>query len=168
MQRTCILQMRREDARHEIKAQRVWASALLFGKMRGACCTLGICHMAQSGVTQYESRISIRESPTTRVRRQISWLNRSWHGWFGSGVRKEKTAEVCLLNTVLYLLGSFFELHHLQSNNHNLGLFTSCFFSMVCYLLPEWCITTSFYQRVTNHVSFYAFFHFPNLWYLII
>ena len=32
---------------------------------------------------------------------------------------------------------------------------------------PNVCVTTSFYQRFANHVSFYAFFNLRNLSYLI-
>ena len=38
---------------------------------------------------------------------------------------------------------------------------------MVCRLLSEWCVATSFYQSSANHVSFYAFFNLRNLLYLI-
>ena len=38
---------------------------------------------------------------------------------------------------------------------------------MVCCLLSEWCVVTSFYQRAANHVSFYLLFNLRNLFYLI-
>ena len=41
------------------------------------------------------------------------------------------------------------------------------FSDMVCFLLSEWCVATSFYQRSANHVSFYAPFYLRNLLYLI-
>ena len=41
------------------------------------------------------------------------------------------------------------------------------FSDMVCFLLSEWCVATSFYQRSANHVSFYDPFYLRNLLYLI-
>ena len=38
---------------------------------------------------------------------------------------------------------------------------------MVCCLLSEWCVATSFYQSSANHVSFYPLFNLRNLLYLI-
>src|SRR5699024_11965277 len=42
------------------------------------------------------------------------------------------------------------------------------FSDMVCCLLSEWCVATSFYQRTANHVSFYLLFILRNLLYLIV
>ena len=39
---------------------------------------------------------------------------------------------------------------------------------MVCCLLSEWCVATSFYQRAANHVSFYLLFNLRNLLYPIV
>lgn len=41
------------------------------------------------------------------------------------------------------------------------------FSDMVCSLLSEWCLATSFYQRSANHVFSYTFFNLRNLLYLI-
>ena len=41
------------------------------------------------------------------------------------------------------------------------------FSDMVCYLLSEWCLATSFYQSSANLVSFYPLFFLRNLFYLI-
>ena len=41
------------------------------------------------------------------------------------------------------------------------------FSDMVCCLLSEWCVTTSFYQSSANHVSFFLLFNLRNLLYLI-
>ena len=38
---------------------------------------------------------------------------------------------------------------------------------MVCSLLSEWCVATSFYQSSANHVYFYPLFNLRNLSYLI-
>ena len=38
---------------------------------------------------------------------------------------------------------------------------------MVCSLLSEWCVATSFYQSSANHVFFYPLFNLRNLLYLI-
>ena len=49
-----------------------------------------------------------------------------------------------------------------------ISLFNCTIFSdMVCRLLSEWCVATSFYQRYANRVSFYLFFNLCNLLYLI-
>ena len=42
------------------------------------------------------------------------------------------------------------------------------FSDIVCCLLSEWCVVTSFYQSSANHVSFYLFSNLRNLLYLII
>ena len=42
------------------------------------------------------------------------------------------------------------------------------FSDMVCCLLSEWCVATSFYQRAANHVFFYPLFNLRNLLYLIL
>jgi len=39
---------------------------------------------------------------------------------------------------------------------------------MVCSLLSEWCVATSFYQRAANHVFFCLLFNLRKLLYLII
>ena len=38
---------------------------------------------------------------------------------------------------------------------------------MVCRLLSEWCVATSFYQSTANHVSFYILFNLRKLLYII-
>ena len=38
---------------------------------------------------------------------------------------------------------------------------------MVCCLLSEWCVATSFYQRAANHVFFCLLFNLRKLLYLI-
>ena len=38
---------------------------------------------------------------------------------------------------------------------------------MICCLLSEWWVATSFYQRTANHVSFFLLFNLRNLLYLI-
>ena len=42
------------------------------------------------------------------------------------------------------------------------------FSDMVCCLLSNVCVATSFYLRSANHVSFYPFFNLRNLSYLIL
>ena len=41
------------------------------------------------------------------------------------------------------------------------------FSDIVCCLLSEWCVVTSFYQRAANHVFFCPLFNLRNLFYLI-
>ena len=41
------------------------------------------------------------------------------------------------------------------------------FSDIVCCLLSEWCVVTSFYQSSANHVYFYALFNLRNLSYII-
>ena len=39
---------------------------------------------------------------------------------------------------------------------------------MVCFLLSEWCVATSFYLSSANHVAFYLLFNLRNLLYPIV
>ncbi len=130
-------------------------------------------HMAQVGTDWHEGRVAVQNgahhtSPATDP--PVGPLNSIVCPNAGPMLKGKFAVGQRPFNAIFHLLDGFLQLHCPQffhdGSDLLMGRLTSLFsctiFSgMVCFLLLEWCVVTSFYQRSANHI-FLSLFQFAQ------
>ena len=103
-------------------------------------------------------------------RHGIEWEDKGTHDKHLSVLdykKEQRAKEIAVLDTVKAEKESLPRTNSLSCPLITSSFSCTIFSDMVCCLLSEWCVATSFYQRSANHVSFYLLFNLRNLFYLI-